>query len=259
MIAMGWLQTLPFSLMIALLAVCVFAALEVGHQLGRRTPVREGQASAIAGSILGLIGLMFAFTFSMAGERHAARRSAMVQETNSIGTFWLRTSLLEEPTRSEARSLVRRYVELHFEHRAAGDDLSKTQTAEAEAERLQAELWALVVGDARRRLEPTRLRLVTSALNEMFDDTANLIAAGENRLPAVIVVYLFILVVVAGVVVGYRPSEERRNLVLWLLFTIIVSGVVSVLLDLDRPRHGVIQSDTRVYLRLRDSMRSDPP
>jgi hypothetical protein len=256
---MSWLHTASFAVIAALFAACVLAALEVGYQLGLRAPVLEGQASTIAGSILGLIALMFAFTFSMAGERYAARRTAMVQEVNSIGTLWLRTSLVEEPTRSEMRSRLRRYVDLHIEHRAAGEDLEKTRAAEAEVERLQGELWALLVAAARHDLDPTRLRLVTPAVNAMFDDTASLMAARENRLPQVIIVYLFVLVFVAGLVVGYRPRAERRNLVLWVLFTIIVSGVTSVLLDLDRPRHGLIQTDTRIYTHLRDSMRSDPP
>lgn len=256
---MSWVHTAPFALLAAVIAGGVFAALELGHQLGRRAPVLEGQAATIAGSILALVGLLFAFSFSMAGERSAARRAAAVQEVNSIGTFWLRTSLAGEPARAEMRSLVRRYVDLHFEHRDAGLETSKTKAAESEAEGLQRKLWALLIREAHGTLEPERLRLITPALNAMFDDTASLIAAGENQLPQAIIGYLLVLLIVAGVVVGYRPSTEQRNLVLWILFTIIVSGVMAVLLDLDRPRHGLIQPDTALYERLRDSLRDDPP
>jgi hypothetical protein len=256
---MSWLHTAPFALLAALIAGCVLIALELGHQLGLRAPVLEGQAATIAGSILALVGLLFAFSFSMAGERYAARRAAAVQEVNSIGTFWLRTSLVAEPTRSEMRSRVRRYVDLHFEHRAAGLETAKTKAVESDADRLQRELWALLIREAHGTLEPERLRLITPALNAMFDDTASLVAAGENQLPDAIIGYLLALVIVSGVVVGYRPSTEQRNLVLWILFTIIVSGVMAVLLDLDRPRHGLIQPDTALYERLRDSLRDDPP
>lgn len=256
---MSWLQNAPFALLVPVIATCVLAALEVGHRLGRRAPVLEGQAATIAGSILALVGLLLAFTFSMAGERYAERRAASVQEVNSIGTLWLRTSLFDEPARSEMRSRVRRYVDLHFEHRAAGADTAKLKAAEAEAEQLQSELWAILIREARGGLAPERLRLVTPALNAVIDDTGSLIAAGENRLPDAIIGYLVTLVLVAGVVVGYRPSGEQRNLVLWILFTIIVSGVLSVLLDLDRPRHGLIQPQTAIYERLRDSLREDPP
>ncbi|HEX3473759.1 MAG TPA: hypothetical protein VHT91_01895 [Kofleriaceae bacterium] len=93
----------------------------------------------------------------------------------------------------------------------------------------------------------------------MIDDTTSVLAARENRLPDAVFVYLFLLIVVAGVVVGYRPPDEKRNLILWAMFTIVVSGVMVILLDMDRPRRGLIQTDALPYLRLRESMQGEPP
>jgi hypothetical protein len=256
---MSWLHMVPFAPLAALIAGSLLGALELGHQLGRRSSFAEGQATTVAGSSLALVGLLLAFSFSMAGERHAARRAAAVDEVNAIGTLWLRTSLVEEPARSEMQTRLRRYVDLHLEHREAGTDHAKLKAIEATADRLQREIWAIVMRDARGALEPTRLRLIVSALNETFDATATLVAAGENRLPDAIVLYLFVLVITAGVVVGYRPRHEGRNLVSWIMFTVIVSGVTVILLDLDRPRRGFVQTDSALYVRLRESMRENPP
>jgi hypothetical protein len=256
---MSWLYTAPFVLLLAVVVASLLAALEVGYRLGRIDPVAEQQASTIATPILAIVGLLLAFSFSMAADRAALRRVAAVQEANSIGTFWLRTSLLPEPTRSGMRSRVRRYVDLHFEHRRAGIQRARIDALEAEAGRLQGELWALLTEDARRDPEAARLRLVTPALNSMIDDSASALAARENRLPDAVLVYLYALLVIAGVCVGYRPRGEKRSPILWAMFTLVVTGVFVILLDLDRPRRGLIQADPRPYVRLRESMRDDPP
>jgi len=119
----------------------------------------------------------------MANERLGSRRAAVVQDANFIGTFWLRTSLLPEPARSEAQARLRRYLDLHFEHREAIIDEDRTESIEAEAARLQKELWDLVLEDARSAPEARRQFLLMPALSTMLDDTASVLAATENRLP----------------------------------------------------------------------------
>ena len=42
------------------------------------------------GGLLGLLGLLLAFTFGMAGERFDRRKTLVVEEANAIGTAWLR-------------------------------------------------------------------------------------------------------------------------------------------------------------------------
>lgn len=207
---MTWLYTTPLIVLAAAMVVALLAALELGRRLGRVIQVRSAQASVVAGPILGLVALLLAFSFSLASERHARRRAAAVAEANSIGTMWLRTSLLPEPTRSEMRTRLQRYVDVHFEHRAAAIDERRTDAVEAEVNRLQGELWALLIEDARRDPESTRLRLVTPALNAMIDDTGTLLAAWENRVPDAVLMYLFVLVLIAALVLGYRPHGETQ-------------------------------------------------
>ena len=42
-----------------------------------------------------MMGLLLAFTFTGAASRFDQRRELIVQETNSIGTAWLRLDLLQ--------------------------------------------------------------------------------------------------------------------------------------------------------------------
>jgi hypothetical protein len=251
---MSWLYTAPFALLVALIVGSVLWALELGHQLARFTPVLEAQASLISAPILAIVGLLLAFSFSMAGERMSLRRAAVVQESNAIGTFWLRTDLVPEPIRSEMRRRVRRYVDLHVEHWSARTDEVKTTASEREGTKLQQEIWELAMVDFHRAPEASRQRLVISALNEMLDATSSALSARRNHLPDAIFVYLYLLVVAAGAVVGYRPRAEKRSVVLWCTFAVVVSGVLVVLLDMDRARRGAIQNDMTPYLQLRDTV-----
>lgn len=251
---MSWLYNAPFFVLVCLVAVSMLGALELGHRLGRVIPVADHQASSIAASILAVVGLLLAFSFSMASERLAQRRVAAVMEANSMGTFWLRTSLLPEPSRSALQSRFLRYLELHLEHRAARTEDATTEVLESEAGRLHLELWALLTEYARHEPEPTRLLLITTSLNSMIDDLGSVLAARENRLPDAIFYYLYLLVVVAGLVMGYRPRGERRSPLLWATFTLVISGVLLILVDMDRPRRGAIQTDVAPYLRLRASI-----
>lgn len=253
---MSWLYTAPLWLIVVLITLMVLGALEAGHWLGRLAPVEDKQVATISAPIVAMVGLLLAFSFSITADRYAARRQATVQEANAVGTFWLRTALVPEPVRSQMRSRVRRYVDVHLAHRQAGTDTARLQALEMEATRLQQELWDLFVADAERAPEAARVRLVAPALNEMIDDAATALAAKENRLPDAIFDYLLALVAIAGVVLGYRPRAERRNWVLWGLFVVVVVSTLAVLCDMDRPRRGFIESDKTPYLRLRESMQS---
>src|SRR5262245_57741494 len=72
---------------------------EVGRRIGlRRIAVdingaREG-LGVVDGAVFGLLGLLVAFTFSGAAARFDLRRDLIVQETNAIGTAYLRLDLL---------------------------------------------------------------------------------------------------------------------------------------------------------------------
>src|SRR5262252_8180189 len=87
----------------ALLAVGLFVGmltlLEVGRRIGVRRLERDPEglhAGTIEGSVLALLGLLLAFTISGAGSRLDARRQLIIEETNAIGTAYLRLDMLPD-------------------------------------------------------------------------------------------------------------------------------------------------------------------
>src|SRR5687768_16874212 len=91
------------------------ASLEIGFRAGRRAQVESGpqsagQLGALQGAILGLLGLLLAFSFAAAASRFLEKQDLIVEEANAIGTAALRADLLNEPHRSALRAALRDYT-----------------------------------------------------------------------------------------------------------------------------------------------------
>ena len=102
-----------YSLLTIFLVSIAFlvAASEAGRQLGVRAAGRGGDdVSTLEAAILGLLALMIGFTFAMALTRFDARREAVVNEANAIGTTALRARLLPAPHNVEINKLLQEYV-----------------------------------------------------------------------------------------------------------------------------------------------------
>src|SRR5215204_7821721 len=110
------LSSYPITAVFFIGLTVIFVVSEVGWQLGIRTKGEGGgNITTLESAMLGLLALMLAFTFSMALSRFEARRDAVLNEANSIGTTALRARLLPEPQRSETLKLLREYVQIRLD------------------------------------------------------------------------------------------------------------------------------------------------
>lgn len=86
-------------------------------EFGRRLRLRHGEEKSssglgvIDGAVFGLMGLLLAFSFSGAVSRFETRRQFIAQETNAIGTAWLRVDLLPEAAQAEIGNDFRAYLD----------------------------------------------------------------------------------------------------------------------------------------------------
>src|SRR5262245_45844287 len=95
-------------------------ASELGYWAGLRAvggaqESKRSQMLTLEAVVPALLGLLVAFTFSMAGTLFQGRRELVVEEANAIGTAYLRTSLLPEPARTDVRQALRRYLDLRLQ------------------------------------------------------------------------------------------------------------------------------------------------
>ena len=120
----------------------ILAISEMGWQLGIRTKGHiGGNITTLESAMLGLLALMLAFTFSMALTRFEARRDAILNEANTIGTTALRARLLPEPQRSETLKLLRDYLQIRLDIVRSGTSLIERNAAVERSNALQEALW----------------------------------------------------------------------------------------------------------------------
>jgi hypothetical protein len=98
------------------LLALLLAGFEIGYRLGPRWSGGTGDATSsqittLQSAILGMLGLLLGFSFSMSASRFDARKQLVLDEANAIGTAYLRSQLLKPPRRAEMSALFRRYVD----------------------------------------------------------------------------------------------------------------------------------------------------
>jgi hypothetical protein len=235
-------------------------ASEGGFWLGRRiqSSVEEttkSQITNIQGAMLALFGLLLAFTFSMAISRYDLRKRLVVEESTWIGTTYLRAQLLPEPYRADISRLLRHYVDVRLEFFAVGADPERVAQATDETERIHGDLWseAIAVGNMDPRAITSGLFL--ESLNETIDLPTKRLAALANRIPEVVMFLLFVGAILVVGIVGYGFGlGARRNIFLMVTFSVLITLVVLVIVDLDRPRRGLIAVSQQSMLDLQDTL-----
>jgi hypothetical protein len=242
--------------------IALFAgAAALGFWLGRRFGAclddkSASQFSTVQGAILGLLGLLLAFTFAMAASRYDARKQLVIDESNAIGTAYLRAQVLPEPHRAAVGALLREYTAVRLLFFEAGVDPVKLRSAIEHTQQLQDRLWEQAVAISRQDVRAVTSGLFLESLNEVFDLHARRLAALENRVPEVILLLLYVVAVVTIAMLGYGAGlGERRSLVPAFIALFLVATILLTIIDLDRPRRGLIQVSQRSMLSLQESLK----
>lgn len=220
----------------------ILAASEIGRRMGVRASAhRGGSISTLEGAVLGLLALIIGFTFAMALSRFEARRDAVLAEANAIGTTALRARLLPQPERGEALKLLQEYVTVRLDVTKHPEPRVALAAAIERSNAIQEALWqrAKTMAAKDSGMVPTGLFIQT--LNEMIDDHAKRLAALRNRVPNIVIFTLFGMAAVAMAFAGYGEGlEARRVRIPIYVMALLLSAVILLILDLDRPTTGFI-------------------
>lgn len=196
----------------------------------------------INGTLLGLLGLLLAFTFGMSNSRFNARRDLVIQEANNIGTVILRTDIYPDSMRRLLRTNLKEYVEERIAFYEAGLNIEEMAIDYRKADIIGKKIWAIAATYAKVDDITTRTSQLIPALNAMIDVTTTRRAAGESTIPDSIMYFLFILCCCSAFLLGYDHKDEID----WIIvtgFAIMLSATVFNIIDLDRPRSGLINMD----------------
>jgi len=236
-------------------AAAMLAFWSIGWWWGRRA---QGQPTEDPGikftdASMALLGLLLAFTFSMALGRHDQRRQAAVAESNAIGDFYTCASLLKDPSRSKLQAVLRDYarhkLEMARESVVEMDREKAIQRCQEMHKRMTDIVAEAIAGGSVIAIP------LTNNLNEVTSSNAADIAAYQERLPGIIVFLLLLGSVVPAFLMGLQQGgSQTAHLSGTFCFVILVSLVIFVTLDLNQPTRGFIRVNQEPLERLIQSM-----
>ena len=233
-----------FFSVLTLLFLGMIAMQIAGHRYGLRRGAdelfgsSEGTA-AVEAALYALLGLFVAFTFSGASDRLENRRQLIVEESNAIGTAYLRLDLLPAAEQPRIRDEMRGYLASRL---AFYDQLLDFRGALAERERadqIQQQIWSDALAAAARAPDTRATLLVLPSLNAMFDAASKRYAALRMHLPAAIFIQLLLIALVCGFFAGIGMSRRKRPSYLHMvMFAGVIAVTAYVILNLEYPRVG---------------------
>ncbi len=135
--------------------------LVAGRSLSRHADTLREPLGVVQAALLTLVGLVLAFGLAMAVSRYDARRAAVVDDANTIGTAYLRAQTLREPVRGLSLPLYVEYTDASLRLSDAVPGSAAARSAIAAESALQRRLWSLA-GRALDASRPSRRHACTS-------------------------------------------------------------------------------------------------
>lgn len=243
----------------AMLFVTIVVFNEVGFRIGGYVQSHtDNEVKTLTGSIqasvLGLLALLLGFTFSMSMQRFDNRSMALIEEANAISTAMLRVQLLPEEYKNEADQLFREYIDLRV---AIGHlDLTKTEERNAynqKIAKLQKDLWSLAISATNSDPRPVTTGVFVKSLNDVIDAQGKRNALLQMHVPEVVLILLFIVFISSGGIMGYSAGLSGKKMIAPIvLVSVLITLIVFIIIDLDRPKRGVIQVNQGVMIDLQN-------
>ena len=247
-------------LITAMLFIAILIFNEFGFRIGRYVQVStddeiKSLTGSIQASILGLLALLLGFTFSMSMQRFDNRSLAAISEANAIGTTSLRLQLLPETYQSRAKLLMAEYIELRI---SVGQvDMTRSKERREYNQRiaaLQDAIWAVAIEAAQEDPRPVTSGAFITALNDMIDNQGRRNALLQMHVPEVVLLLLFTVFIASGAMLGYSSGLGGKRVVApTVMVSFLIAMIVFIIIDLDRPRRGLIQVNQGSMLELSQS------
>jgi hypothetical protein len=247
-----WQYQIPLWAVFLLFLILLLIPLELGFRLGLRQqrshpdPGGAARSDVTMTSMLALLGLMLAFTYSFSMSRADLRKQAINTEVNAIGTAFVRADLLSEPGRTEVRKVLYDYARSRQVAPGSVKTLKQTQEVIARSLEVQSRIWPTLKSALRQKGETTdpEKALLVAAINDVLDSHTSRLAVIFDRLPTAV---LALLVSIAGAALGVaafnsslsgQPSRWRMT-----AFATILASLMYIILDYDMMMRGLIQVD----------------
>jgi hypothetical protein len=229
-----------------------------GWVLRRQAETLREPVGIVQGAFFALVGLILAFGLTLAIGRYDSRRTAVVDDANTIGTTYLRAQTLAEPMRRRSLQLLRQYTDASLALSRAVPTTGGFARAVAEEDALQRRLWSLAGNALTAAPRDSAPRLYVESLNEMIDQQAVRVAALNNRIPNAVLALEVLGAAFAFSLLALYTAMHGRGATTVILAGALVTVLLLIIFDLDRPTRGLIRIPDTPLIALRAEMTLPP-
>jgi len=181
------------------------------------------------------------------------RKNLIQEEASAVTTAHLRAQLLPARDRQEATELLKAYVAIRIEFMRALEDNTRIQAAAAAAARVQTQVWTLVERVVTQN--PPFVVPFVQSMNDVITVGDKRRAALDNHVPETVLHLLagVALVTLGFIAYGYGLSGGPRHAAS-VIFALLIAAVLTVIVDLDRPRSGFIRVGEDSMVRVQETL-----
>lgn len=235
---------------IAILLFGLLSAMSWVGSIWRQRQQFSGETIYAASAAVSLLALLIGFTFSLALNRYDGRRDLVVEEAAAVFAIWQRLPLLAEPQRAEMAGLARHYAEQRLEYFTFGIDHDAALRADRASDITAERMWTIVRGLGEPQTPATISRMFMDNLTRIDDAAWRREAMGREHIPYFVVDLLVIFALMTAVSMGFVSPRERSIHPSHLIFFGLASASIVLLLDLDRPRSGLVMVSQRPMIEV---------
>ncbi len=251
---MPLLQLFLLSFLLFLLSLWAGIIYGKRYSKGKKEP-EKGFSVIVAGQMT-LVAFVIAFVFGMVSTRFDVRRSNLLQETNSIGTTYLRTDFVPEPIQSELKKLLKEYVNVkvyvYYHPESLEEGLKRS-------DEILDELWKKSSSFALSQPSSEIVALYIQTLNETIDlHSKRVTVAITQKVPPAIWITSYVLAVISMFIIGFESGIlNARMSIPGILFALTFTLVITLISDLDRSREGMFKVNQKPLVDLQSKINSE--
>jgi hypothetical protein len=238
-----------FQLPTQILALLIFCLIILFNWSGyrfrkaaiKRDPNRiHENMGSIEGSILGVMSLLLGFTFSQAVSKFEMRRQLIVEEANSIHSAMLNCDMYPDSIRSPLIVDFKEYINKRIAYYDAGNKKNIRNKEMATAHQISDSIWNRVMLHAKN----IDLRLSSQLMIPEVKNMSKLLiardAAGDSRVPPLILWTLLILVLTSAFLLGTDYKGHKRSKALLYGYALVMTLTLNLITELNHSQDGFI-------------------
>jgi len=234
-------------------------AFEIGYQINRRyiglkDKIEPATLSPMIGGLIGVLGFLLAFTFSIATEQFSQRKQYVLEEANEIGTAYLRTDLIDSIHKTEVKQLLREYVDTRLKA-VSSTNINNELIKSVE---LHGLIWREVSAAALAKPDENSSLMIQS-INNIIDLHEKRVTAGlRNRIPMSIWITLLAISFMTMITIGIKAGFTKpRGLIAVIPMILAFAALTTLIVDLNRPQKGLFKVGQQSMISVQKNMQNN--